>query len=385
MGGKRRGRRGSGEGSVYQIANGKWRASLTISFENGKANRKHRIRDTRADAVAALNEMKKQLESGTVPVVAPKPEVVIKPVLTVADFLLDWFKTSVVNKREENTVLSYQNAIKKHLIPRLGHVELSKLEIKTVEDALSAMVVGDAGRRTAQNCFTVLKAALAKAVKWEMSAVNVCLDVDKPTAKRKDIFPFTLEESKRLVDSVAGHIRDEALYRLAITTGLRSGEIFGLHRDAFDLEKKTVRIYQQATEVWGNLRVKALKTKYSIRTIDLPETVIAAVRKQLDWLDTHGKPDCQIVFPNENGGYLRRGTFSRWSWNKKLQALKLKHRGFHHLRHTAATLMLANGVEVAVVTEILGHSSQAVTLTLYGHVLPGRKSRASDTMGGLLG
>ncbi len=270
----------------------------------------------------------------------------------------------------ENTYLSYQNAIKKHLIPApiqepepgqnpitIGEVLPQALTVQQIEHGLSTLVKGEKGKRTRQNCYVVLKCALAKGVKWGYLEENPCEEIDKPKAPRKKIFPFDLAESKRIIEAVSDNVRDSALYRLALTTGMRQGEIFGLHWDALNLDEATVSVHQQATQVWNNLRVKVPKSKTSIRVLELTPEVVLSLRKYLDSLQSTKFADCQMVFPNEDGSYLRNGSFGRWCWSPLLQRLKLKHRGFHHLRHTAATLMLTEGVEVPVVTKILGQQA----------------------------
>lgn len=369
-------KRANGEGSIYQLPNGRWRATLSYTDENGKLCRSSKKTKTQADARAALDNLKKKVGIDAAPQVAPQ---IAKSVST---FLDEWIDTLEGQELAENTVKSYTHAINKHVKPQIGQLKLQELNAKRIEQMFSDLKRLKTGARTRQNIYTVLNAALNKAELWDDIVVNPCRKVAKPSASRKEIVPFTAKESQKILDLVTGEPH-EAFYRLALTTGMRQGEMFGLHWDAIDFKEKTLLVYQQATEVWGALRVKKPKTQLSIRTLHLTDGVVAALLHHKEKQAKSKPANSNIVFPNQDGTYFRRGTFSKWSWTPLLKKAKLKHRGLHHTRHTVATIMLAEGFEIAVVAKILGDTPEVVQKT-YAHLVPGRDKSASDKIGQIM-
>lgn len=176
---------------------------------------------------------------------------------------------------------------------------------------------------------------------------------------------------------------------MALTLGMRQGELFGLQWDAINFDAKTVHVYQQAIELDnGMVVVKKLKTRSSVRTLQLTDGVIQALREHRVNLSKArlkaGLDENPIVFPSEEGTHLRRQSFRRWSWTPLLKSLKLQHRGFHHTRHTVATLLLIQGIEPQTVANILGHSSTAQLWKTYAKFVPGRDKVASDKIGAIM-
>ncbi len=363
------GKRANGEGSIYRLPDGTWRVLFTFTKPDGTPGRLSRKRKTQAAAKAVLDKLKGDVEAGVDFQRAHQ---------STASFLERWLADAVKPNAAENTYESYRNAIQKHVVPRIGTIKLAQLSASQIQSMLGAMERDEVGERTRQNCYIVLRTALQHATKVNEIRGNPAAKLDKPTVSPPEIRPFTASQTKSILNHVTGQ-PDEFLYRLAATTGMREGELFGLHWDAVDLDAAKIRIVQQATEVNGHVRVKPPKSKASIRVIDITPGIVAGLRE----LKKRAKKN-QIVFPGETGNYKRRGSFTRWSWNPTLKALKLEHRGFHHLRHTAVTLMLNQGVPIQVVSRIIGHSSPAVTAKIYAHVLPGLESMARDRMSQLL-
>lgn len=368
-------KRANGEGSIYPLPNGRWRVLFSYQKADGSTGRISRKVKTRAAARVVLDELRGESAAGATFENAQG---------TVGEFLDEWLKVAIVPNRAENTIVSYRGVIENHLKPQIGSVPKRKLTAKRIETAIAKMQELGTGARTRQHAFVVLKAALNKAEVWGEILYNPCRRVEKPQDEREEIRPFTREETQLFLTTVAGH-RHEALYRLALTTGMRQGELFGLRRCSVNLTDRTIYIYEQATEVNGKISVKRLKTRASVRTINLTSETVASLVKHFAELDRLKMGDCDIVFPNEIAGYQRRHSFNRWSWQPMLKKAGLEHRGFHHTRHTCATLMLVDGIEAQVVARILGHASAATLLKMYAHVLPGREGHARDQIGKILG
>ncbi len=215
---------------------------------------------------------------------------------------------------------------------------------------------------------------------------NVAHAVDRPKAKRAEIHVFTREQAKALKDAIVG-TRWEALITLAVATGMRQGELLGLQWRDVDLEVGRVRVSRQLDR---DKTLSETKTDTGRRVIDLPPFAVEAMRahraRQLEHRLVAGPEweDYDLVFTTYQGRPLGHRNVSR-DYAKLLQRAGLPHVEFYGLRHTAATLMLVQGVPAKVVQEMLGHSQISATLDIYSHVIPGMGRNAADKLQQLLG
>lgn len=171
--------------------------------------------------------------------------------------------------------------------------------------------------------------------------------------------------------------RLHALYAVAIGTGTRQGEIFGLHWSDIDLAAATIMVRRTLCEVKGRLFTSEPKTAKGRRRIDLPAIVVAALFEHRKQMLAEGLAAAKWGFCNIAGGPLRRSHFHRQHYKPLLKKAKLPYVRFHDLRHTSATLLLAAGVHPKVVQERLGHSQISVTLDTYSHILPSMQVEAA--------
>lgn len=365
-----------GEGSTYPIKGGKWQASLSLGVdENGKRIRKYRNCRSQADAKAALLEMQIEKSQG----------IIVNPSrMTVGDLLTKWLSEVIQGERADNTEESYRLAIEKHIRPSMGRLKLSDCKASQVQSLFDRMKKKGVGDRTRQNAYTVLNAVMKKAKRWGMIMVNPCEGVDKPQYRPKRMSPFTLEESKRILESEVDS-EESAIWTLALSAGMRQGEIFGLPWKNVNFKEKLVTIDQQLIEVKGKLSIQRPKTETSIRTIELTDQCASALNRQRMRMLKEGLTGEQLIFLNEDGGMLRKNSFRKWTWLPLLTRLGLKPRGFHNLRHTYASLALGAGVPVHVVSKIMGHASPATTLRIYAHLLEGQQTEAKMAITRLLG
>lgn len=367
-------KRANGEGSVFPLPNGKWRATITIGWTaDGKRVRRSKTGDSQADARAFLRELQAEAHVG-------EPA---SPNKTLADHLRNWL-LGVELSQEENTALSYRLACDKHIIPLIGRTKLKEVKPATVRWMLAEMVKLEAGGRTVENAFVVLRTALGVAVTDGDIPSNPCSSVQKPRHDPKEIYPFTLEESKAILKATESH-RLHGLFVLAFATGMRSGELFGLEWRDLDFEAGTVHVQRQATEMSNRVLVKPPKSKAGNRKIELSPGTLAALKDRQRLMLKEGQVGNPLVFPNRRGDHIRRGTLRSKIWNPLLKRLKLEPRGFHHVRHTYACLSLADGVPLPTVSQILGHSKQETTLRFYSRRLPGHQKAATDSVTRLFG
>jgi integrase len=178
--------------------------------------------------------------------------------------------------------------------------------------------------------------------------------------------------------------RFEALYWVAITTGLRLGELFGLQWQDVDLRAGTISVCRSQSDVKGKLALSEPKTRKGRRLVTVPAQTVNALVEHRKRMMIEGLAGADRLFCNVDGGPLRRSDFHRRSFKPLLRRAGLPNIRFHDLRHTSASLMLSQGVHPKVVQERLGHSQISVTLDVYSHVMPGMQRDAADRLGALL-
>jgi len=181
---------------------------------------------------------------------------------------------------------------------------------------------------------SVLHVALRDAVRMERLPSNPCDGVAKPRAAKREIQPLSEEQVKTLLVHAVGN-RLHALYVLAVTTGLRQGELLGLHWKDIDLGSANLSVRRTLQEVKGKLNFGEPKTQAGIRVVDLPELALQALREQRKRMLSEGNPG-PLVFCDTAGGPLRKSNLIRRSFHPLLERAGLPRIRFHDLRHTAA-------------------------------------------------
>jgi integrase len=373
-------RRGSGEGSIYQRPDGIWCAMVELGIVNGKRKRKYLYGETRKEVAEKLKLVLNQQQQG----LNIDPERI-----TVGDFLDRWLEEVIKPHRRARTYDRYADIARLHLKPRLGQHQLSKLTAAHVQAMINALAA-EKGAHTAQFARSVLQRALNRAVKWELVIRNVVLATDPPRRNSRVITPLSMEQAQQLLAAVAGH-RLEALYRIALSLGLRRGEVLGLRWADINFDKKNLSITGALQRVQGKLERTQPKTRAGARTLLLPDVLVKLLvdhrRRQAEerafWGAEWQKHD--LVFPAERGTPMEPSNLHR-HFKLALKRAGLPHATrFHDLRHTCATFLIAQDVHPRVVMEILGHSQISLTMNIYGHVLPETQREATTKVADLFG
>jgi integrase len=254
---------------------------------------------------------------------------------------------------------------------------------------LTAILDKGLSARTAKYAHAVLRRALGQAQRWGMVTRNVATLVEPPKAVRPEVRALAPHEVHALLDAAKGD-RFEAILTVAIAVGLRRGEALGLRWSDIDLDAAVVRVRRALVFVDGDLRFVDPKTKRSRRTIPLPSVSVQALRehrrrqaaKRLvagpDWTDQ------DLVFQSATGGPMDPNNLGR-HFRALCDRAGIGRVRLHDLRHTCASLLLAQNVHPRVVMEILGHSGIAITRDTYSHVLPELQREAADRMDQALG
>ena len=365
-------KRGNREGSIYKRSDGRWSAAL--SLPGGK--RRYLYGKTRQDAASRLAAAIRDRDRGTT--VAPERQ-------TVGQFLTHWLEMAQPTVRE-STFVRYCEYVRLHAIPSIGHVRLARLTAQHLQELYSKKLSEGLSPTTVNHLHAVLHRALRQAVRWELVGRNVTESVDPPRNARSEPQALTPEYSRRFLDAAKSD-SFEALYVLAIMTGMRQGELLGLHwRDVY-LDQETLQIRSQLQR---GRTLGEPKTAKSRRQISLPNLAVEALRRHYgrqlkerveagpEWVES------DLVFCNAKGNPMNPSNLRSRSFIPLLKNADLPVIRFHDLRHTSATLLLGLGTNPKVVQEILGHSQISVTMDVYSHVLPTMQRDAMTDLNNLL-
>jgi integrase len=368
-------RRGNGEGSITQLKDGRWQAR--VSLPNGR--RKAFYGRTRRDVAEKLKKALADQQQG-LPLVGER--------LTVGQFLTHWLEDVARPSVRPRTYASYAQLLRLHLLPGLGRVPLAKLSPQHVQSFLNSKQTEGLSARTVQYLHAILRRALGQAERWGLVARNVARLVTPPKAARPEVQPLDIEQSRQLLAAARGD-RLEALYIVAVTIGLRQGEVLGLRWQDIDLDRGLLTVAHQLQRIDGKLVLTEPKTARSRRTLQLPAVAIEALHahklRQLEERLAAGPAwqDSGLVFTTTIGTPLDARNVVR-HFQTLLARAGLPRMPFHNLRHTAASLLLAQGLDIRVVQQVLGHSQIALTANLYAHVTPTLLKDAATRMDALL-
>ncbi|MDP8974026.1 MAG: site-specific integrase [Actinomycetota bacterium] len=230
----------------------------------------------------------------------------------------------------------------------------------------------------------VLHKVLKQAVRWGLVTRNVAEDVDPPKVHKEEVSPLSNEEARRLLDTAKAD-RLEALYVVAVQSGLPQGELLALKWEDVNLEARTCQVRRTLTRNGGKLAVGLTKTA-GRRTVKLTRDATEALQdhleRQLAEIDKAGDSwqENGLVFCTGKGTLINPTNLRRRSLAPLLQRAGLPPMTFHQLRHTAAIILLLKNVNPKVVSEMLGHATIAITLDTYSHVLPNMQDSAIAAM-----
>lgn len=373
------GKRGNGEGSVSRRRGGGWMAQYAVYTAEGRKRRTLYGR-TRAEAAKKLTKALSDREGGL---------VFDDKGLTVKEYLERWLLDSVRGSVKQTTLENYEYVVRMHLVPTLGHLKLKALTPMHVQALYSAKLDSGLSVRTVRLTHATLHKALKQAVRWGLVPRNVTEATSPPKVSRetrKEIRPLTRDQARDLLEAARGD-RVEALYVLALTAGLREGELLGLRWQDVDLEAGTLSIRQQLSRTKKDgLCFTSPKSAKSRRSIKLTRRAAKALgghrgaqnRERLRlgalWQDTG------LVFTSVTGTPLDVGNLTYRSFRPLLERAGLPRIRFHDLRHTCATLLLSENVNPKIVQEMLGHANISITMDTYSHVLPSMQEAAVSAM-----
>jgi len=367
-------KRGQNEGSIYKHKNGLWAAQVTIE---GKHVTKYF--KTKREGRDWLKETIVQIDDGLTLEGAQ---------ISVEKFLREWLEAHKLRVRPK-TAFQYNQVLEQHVIPYLGKIKLKELRPDHIQSLYSTKLKDGASERTVLIIHSVIHRALEQALKWGLVGRNVADAVTRPRVKKKEMKTLDDNQARSFLSSLKGS-RYDAFFWVAISTGLRQGELLGLKWSDVDWRNRCIHVQRQVQRLsHGGLGFAPPKSEAGKRTIVLGAAVLEKLREQMAYQDTEksfaGKDwqEFDLIFPSAVGTpYDHRNIY-------RVFKILLKEAGmpeirFHDLRHTAATLLLQQGVNPKVVQERLGHSDVTLTLNTYSHVMGTIQDDAADKLDQLL-
>jgi integrase len=361
-------RRDKGSGSVRNRGN-RWEAIGDFGLRpDGKRDRRSVYGRTKEAALAKLATLRAQHRGGRI--VAPDRQ-------TVAEYLEYWLADVAALSVGPTTLPGYRATITRQLIPRLGQYRLQALAVQHVQQAFAGLQRDGYAPATLKKARAILGAALNQAVTWGLLERSPCQRIRLPAVEgRQDI--LSVAHAQALLKAA----RDDPhgpLYVLALTTGLRQGELLALRWEQIDLRKRQVRVQASAARAGGQRIEKGPKSRAGIRVVPLPDDAVDALtRYRQQW----GVPE-GLLFPGVNGRPLDASTMRR-RWHRFAAVHGLPRVRVHDMRHTYASMLLAQGASLVLVQALLGHSSPRVTLEVYGHRMPHEAGQAVERLNAVL-
>jgi integrase len=263
-------RRGHGDGSIYKRSDGRWAAGITL--EGGK--RKTFYGKTKKEVQEKLKIALYEQQKGT---------LVTGPQQKVEQFLVHWLENVHKQSVRDRTYERYEEIIRLHLVPGIGHHQLQKLSAQHLQSFYTHKLEEGLSSTTVISFHNVLHKALQTALRWNLIAHNICDLVSPPRRKRFEIQPLSLEQAQQLLQTAKGH-RLEALFILAIATGMRRGELLGLKWQDINLQTGQLQVRRILTRVPSKLSGKGFieaepKTEKGRRNIVIPSFVIEALKQ----------------------------------------------------------------------------------------------------------
>jgi integrase len=335
---------------------------------------------TKRDAERALSEIVASVHAGHY--LEPTKQ-------TLTEFVTEWL-AAIKTTIRPSTHYSYSRNLQLHVLPRLGSVQLRRIDAGMLNGLYASLLVdgrkdrvgGGLSPRSVRYIHTIIHRALRDAVKWGRLARNPAEAADPPKSSRPESTTWTPDQLRTFLEATRGS-RYWAAYLLLATTGLRRGEALGLRWQDLDLETGRAAIRQTVIVIKHAVMVGTPKTASGRRTVRLDKGTVVALREHRKrqaaerLLMGAGWTDLDLVFCHPDGTMVHPERFSR-GFLEAVARIGLPRIRLHDLRHGWATYALQAGIHPKVVQERLGHANIAITLDTYSHVTAGLHEEAAE-------
>ena len=375
-----RGRAVNGSGmQPRKRKDGLWECRYTVGTDpaSGKPIRKSVYGKTSEEVAEKLRAATASIDAGTY----------IEPQTMPLSAWLDIWLSEYCGAIKAGTLKAYSDNVKNHITPSLGAVRLCDLQPHEVQRFINGLQRKGLSAKSIKNIHGVLCKALSEAVRIKYIASNPASGCILPKVIREEIHPFEAEEISAFMNAIQGN-PSEALFFVALNTGMRLSEILGLRWNRVDFKKGTIKVDAQMLVKRGkeSARDLGLPKNSKPRTFKpapaVMECLHAVERQQKEWRLKAGPAwgnALGLVFTNEIGQEIPHATVEH-RYSRILKASGIEAHRFHDLRHTFTVESLRAGVDVKTVSEMLGHSSVSFTLDVYGHVTKAMQDEAANKL-----
>lgn len=373
--------------------------SYRLVVEAGYDNAGKRIKRSKTIKASGIREAEKELAKFQVEVEAG--EYIAPEKMVFSKFVTEWNEKYGTKHLELKTLESYSHMLRNHIIPTFGHKRLDEIKplhiitlLKTLEqdDARKDGKTGGLSSTTLRFIHRILKDIFDRAVEWRVIKESPVQAIKRPKVAKTNVDVYCESEVSELLEALSNEpIHWKLMIKLALTTGLRRGEILALEWKNVNLEQRLIEVNQSLTYVKGKNIIKSPKTKNSIRRVSIPEVLVEdlkrykaqCIREREQMAECWAGGDHFFVFSAWNGKpyyHTAPGTWLR----RFLKRKKLKPIRFHDLRHTSATLLINQGVHAKTIAGRLGHADIRTTMNIYGHALLDADQVAAKSLNAIL-
>ncbi|MHB0912080.1 MAG: tyrosine-type recombinase/integrase [Armatimonadota bacterium] len=345
-----------------------------------KRQRWYTVKGNKRDAEKELTRILRELDTG---------QHVEPSKMSLAAYLEKWLQDCAYPTVAAKTYERYVEIVRKSIIPALGGIRLDQVKPLDIQHFYSEQLAsgrkdgsGGLAPRTVLHYHRILREALQQAVKWQLIARNPCDSVEPPRPRHTEMRVFTEKQVLALLEFCRGH-KYYLPILLAVTTGLRRGEILALKWSDLDLDNRTLAVMRSLQETHEGVNIKDTKTAKARRLVVLPDMVTDALAEHKEAQDKlkammgEAYQDHDLICSQSDGNPIIPMNLTQ-GFGFLLEKAGLPHIRFHDLRHTHATILLSQNVHPKVVSGRLGHSTVGITLDTYSHVLPSMQEEAAQ-------
>ena len=359
-------RRASGEGSVFWWEKkGLWVARITLP--DGKTRAKYNKKQSVVKDW--LLENRNQLRQGILPA---------DDTVTLGEFMTNYMENVAKNNLRPKTIEGYEHLIKRHINPEIGRIKLTQLRPEHLQSFYSRKVQSGLSKRTVQFMHSIIHKTLKQALKWGVVNRNVAALVEAPKPTKRPPTIWNPEQVVMFLQATKNH-RFGLVFLLALTLGLREGEVLGIHRENVSTQDGTIKVLHQVQSLRGGMVITEPKTESSKRLITVPQIAMPALKAHIEAMGSQ----TGLIFHTSTGKPISPGNMVK-AFKAEAEKLGLPKIRFHDLRHTSASL-IASKVHPKILQMRLGHSVLSTTYDIYAHLFQNMQNEASAEIDKVLG